>query len=100
MTRILCVLVFAASCARSWASDPIPPHRPLELAGLHAYAEKSVAPGHGVAFLPTDSRKAHAFDPGLPANDPAADGPHRQHSGNGNGRMSQHAFSHSLLMRT
>jgi hypothetical protein len=50
MTQLLSVLLWAASGAPVGAADAIPPHRPLELAGLHAYAEKSVTPGQTMHF--------------------------------------------------
>src|SRR5437016_3632709 len=54
---------------------PIPPHRSLELSGLHAYAEKSVAAGETICFRVSSAvpYKATVRRLGLEIDDPASD---------------------------
>jgi hypothetical protein len=53
----------------------IPPHRPLELAGLHAYAEKSVAAGGTIRFRVSSTvpYQMSVRRLGLDVDDPASD---------------------------
>ena len=75
MNKRFCILVGCAALADiACADDPIPPHRPVQLDGLHAYAQKSIAAGETLRFR-ISSTVPYEFDvlrlgmPGKPETD-------------------------------